>query len=86
MHLPAEFSSQISRNMFGHSAVVQPAGSKFLVGARPLARSVEMKRPGDLPCEVPAPRILHLPLDKNSCSAVRVQDGFCWSSRACKHM
>lgn len=48
-YLLAEFSSQISRNMFGHSAVVQPAGSKFLVGARPLARNVEIKRPGDLP-------------------------------------
>ena len=47
----------------------QSAGCKFLVGARPLARSVEMKRPDDPLCEVPTRRIMHPLLGKNSCNS-----------------
>lgn len=47
----------------------QSPGCKFLVGARPLARSVEMNRPDDLLCEVPAGRIMHPLLGKNSCNS-----------------
>lgn len=40
----------ISRNIFGHNATSQSAGSTFLVGIKPVSRSVEMSRP--LLCEV----------------------------------
>lgn len=69
VHLPAEFSSPISRNTSGHSAMSQSAGCKFLVGAKPLARSVEMNRADDLLCEVPTGRIMHPLLGKKSCNS-----------------
>lgn len=34
VHLPAEFSSPISRNKFGYSVMSQSAGGKFVVGTR----------------------------------------------------
>lgn len=40
----------ISRNIFGHNATSQSAGSTFLVGIKPVTRSVEMS--GPLLCEV----------------------------------
>jgi len=46
----------------------QSVGCKLLVGVRPLARSVEMKRPDDL-LEVPTCRTLHPLLCKNSCNS-----------------
>lgn len=66
MHLPAEFSSPISRNKFGHSSTSQCTHSKFLVGARLLARSDEMKRPDDVLREGSARRTVHPLLGKNS--------------------
>lgn len=43
VHLLAEYSSLIPRNMFGQSAMSQSADCKILVGARPLTRSAEME-------------------------------------------
>lgn len=54
MHLQAEFSSLISRNMFGHGTMSQSAGCTFILGAKPLARTVEMNGVDALLCEVSA--------------------------------
>lgn len=69
MHLQAEFSSLISRNMVGHGAMSQSAGCKFPLGAKPLARIAEMNRADALLCEVPAQRISHPLLGKKSCGS-----------------